>query len=260
MAEPEFAHPVELELSKVFDAHGIAWEYEPHTFVLEQDGDGTVRKALTPDFYLPELDLYVECTVMRQRLTSRKRRKVRMAREQRGLSVEILFRRDVVRLANRWGFDALAEAASSGASDRVSTGTRAGKEIAGMLERSLETRDEVFGVDELRAADGAEVLVVRGEADLHAAPELRESLRRAIDRGAHDVVVDLTDTSFVDSTALGVLLGATKSLRGKGGRLAVVVSRPDVRRIFEITLLDQVFSLHETRDDALAALRSGTAV
>ena len=52
---PIFAHPVESALARILDEHGIAWEYEPHEFVLRQDGDGTVREALTPDFYLPEI-------------------------------------------------------------------------------------------------------------------------------------------------------------------------------------------------------------
>jgi hypoxanthine phosphoribosyltransferase len=99
--EIRFAHPVERELALLYDAHGIAWEYEPHTFVLERDPDGTVREAFTPDFYLPELDLYVECTVMRQRLTAKKRRKVRKL-AQRGVHVAIFFRRDFERLARTW--------------------------------------------------------------------------------------------------------------------------------------------------------------
>ena len=99
--ETRFAHPVERELARLYDAHGIAWEYEPHTFVLERDPDGTVREAFTPDFYLPELDLYVECTVMRQCLTGAKRRKVRKLAE-RGVHVAIVFRRDFERLARTW--------------------------------------------------------------------------------------------------------------------------------------------------------------
>src|SRR5439155_2195257 len=81
---PRFAHPVEQEIARIFDEHGIEWEYEPHTFVLERNGDGSVHEAFTPDFYLPELGVYVECTVMRQSLTHRKRRK---ARKTRGLGV-----------------------------------------------------------------------------------------------------------------------------------------------------------------------------
>ena len=106
----EFAHPVERELAKLFDGHGIEWQYEPHTFVLRQDPDGTVREAFTPDFYLPDLGLYVECTVMRQTLTRRKRRKVRRARERRGVPVELLLLRDFRRLATRWWLDELDRA------------------------------------------------------------------------------------------------------------------------------------------------------
>lgn len=65
MATYEFAHPVEPELARLYDQHGIAWEYEPHTFVLERDAEGRVREAFTPDFFLPALGVYVECTMMR---------------------------------------------------------------------------------------------------------------------------------------------------------------------------------------------------
>jgi hypoxanthine phosphoribosyltransferase len=110
---PAFVHPVERELARLFDEHGIAWEYEPHTFVLERRPDGSVKEAFTPDFYLPQLDMYVECTVMRQRLTNRKRRKASKVRARRGVVVEILFRRDVERLARRWQLPRLAAAAAS---------------------------------------------------------------------------------------------------------------------------------------------------
>jgi hypoxanthine phosphoribosyltransferase len=100
--EPRFAHPVERELARIFDEIGIAWEYEPTTFVLERNEDGTVKEAFTPDFYLPEQDIYVECTTMQQRLTSRKNRKLRRLRE-RGVLVTVLYRRDFERLRDRHG-------------------------------------------------------------------------------------------------------------------------------------------------------------
>jgi hypothetical protein len=112
-SEARFAHPVERELARVFDEHGIAWEYEPHTFVLERHRDGRVREAFTPDFFLPDLGLYLECTVMRQQHTRHKRRKARKARERAGVRVEILFRRDIERLASRWSLDGLARAVRS---------------------------------------------------------------------------------------------------------------------------------------------------
>ena len=101
--EPVFAHPVERELARIFDELGIPWEYEPTTFVLERDDYGTVLEAFTPDFFLPEQDMYVECTTMRQKLTNRKNRKLRKLREQ-GVLVTVLYRRDFERLRRRHGF------------------------------------------------------------------------------------------------------------------------------------------------------------
>jgi hypothetical protein len=108
--DPEFAHPVERELARVFDDHGIRWEYEPHTFVLERNPDGSISEAFTPDFYLPELDLYVECTVMRQAHVGRKNRKARKTRARAGVNVQVLYRRDFARLAERWSLERLADA------------------------------------------------------------------------------------------------------------------------------------------------------
>jgi anti-sigma B factor antagonist len=113
--------------------------------------------------------------------------------------------------------------------------------------------DSGFRIEDERPTSGTAILAVHGEADLHSAPELKERLRAAIDGGATVVVVDLTETDFVDSTSLGVLLGATKRLREREGEIRLVVSRPELRRIFEITLLDRVFQLHDTREEALAA-------
>jgi len=101
--QPRFAHPVERELASIFDELGIAWEYEPTTFVLERDVEGNVTEAFTPDFYLPESDVYVECTTMRQKLTTRKNRKIRKLREQ-GVIVGVLYKRDFERLRERHGF------------------------------------------------------------------------------------------------------------------------------------------------------------
>jgi hypoxanthine phosphoribosyltransferase len=98
-----FAHPIERDLAAIFDELQIPWEYEPRTFVLERDADGGVLEAFTPDFYLPDQDVYLECTTMRQRLTSRKNRKIRKLREQ-GVLVTVLYRRDFERLRDRHGF------------------------------------------------------------------------------------------------------------------------------------------------------------
>ena len=77
---PHFANEAELECAKIFDFYRIPWAYEPRTFVLEEDDDGRVVEAFTPDFYLPEQDLYIEVTVMKQSLVTRNR-KLRKIRE-----------------------------------------------------------------------------------------------------------------------------------------------------------------------------------
>ena len=107
---PRFVNEAELEYAKILDYHGVPWLYEPHTFVLERADDGTVREAFTPDFFLPELGMYVECTVMRPALQNRKRRKVRKARGL-GVNVQILGRHDLERLAVRWRLKRLEVAA-----------------------------------------------------------------------------------------------------------------------------------------------------
>ena len=117
---------------------------------------------------------------------------------------------------------------------------------------------EEFRIEEERpSGSNATVLVVYGEVDLHVAPELRERLDTAVDRHGPKVVVDLRRVSFLDSMALGVLLSALKQARASGGDLRLVVSGAKLRRLFEITLLDQVFTLASTREEALAPF-SGT--
>lgn len=116
-----------------------------------------------------------------------------------------------------------------------------------------------FRIDEERPRREVVVLAVHGDVDLHVEGELRNRLSTAIDDGPA-LVVDLSGVSFVDSTALGVLLGGMKRLRAKGGRLRLVVPRGEVRRIFEVTLLDRVFALDTTRDEAVAAVAATATV
>lgn len=103
-----------------------------------------------------------------------------------------------------------------------------------------------FGLDVDGGAHGP-VVAVTGEIDLHSAPVLRDRLAEIIDGEAAHVTVDLSDTTFLDSMALGVLLGAKKRLATSGGELDLVVSNPGIRRIFEITMLDSVFTIHSDR-------------
>ncbi len=103
---PRFANQAEAECARILDYYRIAWEYEPTSFVLERDEEGRVSEAFTPDFYLPEQDLYLEITVMKQSLVTRKNRKLRKLRAlYPGVRVKLFYRRDVQRLAERYRLD-----------------------------------------------------------------------------------------------------------------------------------------------------------
>ena len=100
---PRFANRYELECAKLLDFYGVPWDYEPNTFVLEEDEDGRVAEAFTPDFYLPEEDLYLEVTVMKQSLVTRKNRKLRKLRARYPeVKVKVFYKRDIARLAERF--------------------------------------------------------------------------------------------------------------------------------------------------------------
>jgi anti-sigma B factor antagonist len=98
------------------------------------------------------------------------------------------------------------------------------------------------------------VVAVRGEIDLFTAPELKQKLTDAIEGGKTRIVVDLTQTTFLDSTALGVLIGAVKRLRTRDGALVIVNVDQNIAKTFEITGLDQIFTIVGERDSAIAAL------
>src|SRR5438309_11396473 len=100
------------------------------------------------------------------------------------------------------------------------------------------------------------LISLAGEVDLYTAPEFKQQLLEVIGQGAKTVLVDLTDTTFIDSTTLGVLVGGVKRLRPNGGQLALICDDRNITKIFEITGLDRVFTIYGTRDEALAALAS----
>jgi hypoxanthine phosphoribosyltransferase len=101
---PHFAHHAERELAGLLDRFGIAWAYEPRTFELDHDEQGRVRRAFTPDFYLPEHDLYLELTTLRQSLVTKKNGKLRRLRELHPeIRIRMLYRRDYEELAVMFG-------------------------------------------------------------------------------------------------------------------------------------------------------------
>ena len=91
-----FAHESEAEFARILDFYGIRWEYEPRSFPLEWDEAGRTLESFSPDFYLPDFDLYLELTTLKQSLVTRKNRKLRRLRElYPGVRVKILYGRDV---------------------------------------------------------------------------------------------------------------------------------------------------------------------
>jgi hypothetical protein len=108
-----FAHASEAELARILDFYQVAWDYEPHTFPILFDRDGSVLESFSPDFYLPELDLYVEITTLRQRLVRKKNRKLRRLLElYPGIRVKLLYARDFRALLLKYGRITLADALS----------------------------------------------------------------------------------------------------------------------------------------------------
>jgi anti-sigma B factor antagonist len=107
-----------------------------------------------------------------------------------------------------------------------------------------------------KAADDIPVVAVSGEVDVYSAPELKDSLAQLLQSGAHSVVVDLTDVAFLDSTGLGALVEARAATSEAGGSLPIVCSHERILKLFTITGLDGVFSIHDTVGDALAALKA----
>jgi anti-sigma B factor antagonist len=103
--------------------------------------------------------------------------------------------------------------------------------------------------------DGWYVVAVTGEIDVHTGPVLREHLLGALTSGRHEVVVDLSGVSFLDSSGLGVLVTAHKRARAAGGELRLASCQPAVATIFQITALDRALSIHPTVAQALAVER-----
>ena len=103
--EIEFQHPSEKEFANLLDYYGIRWEYEPRTFPLEYNEDGSIRSAFSPDFYLPEQDIYIELTTQSSRLNNLKNRKIRKLRERYpDINIKLLNRRDIRSLAIKYDF------------------------------------------------------------------------------------------------------------------------------------------------------------
>jgi hypothetical protein len=119
---PKFVHPSEEVFSRILDFYGIQWEYEPRTFALENDENGNVTEAFTPDFYLPEQDLYVELTTLRPKLASHKNRKLKRLQElYPEVNIKLFKRREMRNLMIKYGLMDEAEAITGTGAQNINT-------------------------------------------------------------------------------------------------------------------------------------------
>jgi anti-sigma B factor antagonist len=114
-----------------------------------------------------------------------------------------------------------------------------------------------FGIIQSQPDERTSIVALEGELDLERAPSLKWALVDAVDAGRQQLVVDLSQVRFMDSTALSVLVGVNRSL-GDGARLALVCVNANVLKIFELSGMDGVFAIFPTVDDALAHVRGHT--
>ena len=108
-----------------------------------------------------------------------------------------------------------------------------------------------FAITDRQIDDDTHVVAVSGEIDLFTAPEFKQRVSAPIDAGRSHVIVDLMATTFIDSSSLGVLIGAHRRLKLRGGALVVVCDNEAIVKTFRITGLDGVFTLVRSLDDAL---------
>lgn len=110
-----------------------------------------------------------------------------------------------------------------------------------------------FDVEDRKLDDDAHLVTVTGEIDIFTAPEFKQRVAGAIDEGLPAVIVDLSGTTFIDSSSLGVLIGAHRRISLRRGRLIVVCGNPAIIKTFKITGLDGVFTVVKTLEEARAA-------
>ena len=109
-----------------------------------------------------------------------------------------------------------------------------------------------FEIADRKIDDDTHVVAVSGEIDLFTAPEFKQRMSAPIDAGRSNLVVDLTRTTFIDSSSLGVLIGAHRRLKLRGGSLLVVCESEAIAKTFKITGLDGVFTIAPSVDAALS--------
>jgi hypoxanthine phosphoribosyltransferase len=172
-----FAHASEAEMARILDFYAVRWDYEPHTFPILWNLDGDVVESFSPDFYLPELDLYLEMTTLRQKLVRKKNRKLRRLRElYPAINIKLFYARDFRELMLKYGQYALFEGLS-GSSGQVALphGTRPERLAIAAAAEAAEAAEVAMTIAIDGADDGAQGL---GTGAVPSAPEPRSSATR----------------------------------------------------------------------------------
>lgn len=111
-----------------------------------------------------------------------------------------------------------------------------------------------FKMDTRTAAQELPVIELEGEVDVYTAPQLKQQMISMLEGGAGNLIVNLTKVDYLDSTALGVLIGGLKRMREMDGNMVLVCPSPRIRRVFEITGLDKIFDIYNTEEDAVSSM------
>jgi hypothetical protein len=162
-----FAHASEAEMSRILDFYAVRWEYEPHTFPILWNLEGDVVESFSPDFYLPDLDLYLEMTTLRQKLVRKKNRKLRRLRElYPDINIKLFYGRDFRELMLKYGKIALVHGLS-GTSGQVAfphdtAGDRGPKTTADTVSETVETAASVARPARRGRRTGDELAAIEG--------------------------------------------------------------------------------------------------
>jgi hypoxanthine phosphoribosyltransferase len=136
-SSPRFAHESEAELARILDFYGVAWRYEPDVFPISWNADGAVTESFAPDFYLPEIDLYLELTTLKQSLVRKKNRKLRWMRQlYPEVRVKLFYARDFKALMLKYGrLDFLTDVTAANGSTHGPNGTGGGNGAVAVAAR-----------------------------------------------------------------------------------------------------------------------------
>lgn len=176
---PAFAHASEAEFAHILDFYQVAWEYEPHVFPILWDMDGNLLESFAPDFFLPDLDLFVELTTLQQRLVRKKNRKVRRLRElYPDLRIKLFYARDFRALMLKYGRSALVSELSGALGQVV---PHSDDDASPDSEGSLDGLDRAGGSSSAVDRAGPDP---EGEQRPHYERRSRGARRRAVRRAA----------------------------------------------------------------------------